>query len=68
MADAVTTQRPPYRPESRHLAGRVFEPACTAMHHRPELARMPAGLWRPASAAAKRDGDPRSAVVRKMSG
>ena len=50
----VTTQRPPFKPESfAHLAGRGFEPVRhTAMHHRHldlGAQMMPAGLWmRPA--------------------
>jgi len=50
----VTTQRPPFVPESfGHLAGRSFEPErFTAMHHRHlglGAEMMPAGLWwRPA--------------------
>jgi sarcosine oxidase subunit alpha len=60
---AVTTQRPPYRPEKfGHLAGRVFDPARrTAMHHRHiELGAnmMLAGLWyRPAFYGKKSDRD-----------
>jgi len=58
---AVTTQRPPYRPEKfGHLAGRVFDPARrTAMHYRHvELGAqmMLAGLWyRPAFYGRKED-------------
>lgn len=50
----VTTQRPPFKPESfAHLAGRGFEPVrYTAMHYRhleQGAQMMPAGLWlRPA--------------------
>ena len=46
----ITTQRPPFRPESfGHLAGRSFQPErLTAMHHRHRESgaqMMPAGLW-----------------------
>ncbi|MDZ4734845.1 MAG: glycine cleavage T C-terminal barrel domain-containing protein [Rhodospirillaceae bacterium] len=62
-AMAVTTQRPPYRPEKfGHLAGRIFDPARrTAMHHRHIEAgarMMVAGTWyRPAYYGTKDQRD-----------